>query len=120
MARTTRLVGMLAIVVTLGLGSRAIRVGWGLWDKSLGDVCYAAALFLVVSLAAPRLRIAMAAGFAIAFCIGIECFKLTGLPAQWDRNPLLRVIFGSTFSWQNIVCYCLGIAAMIGFRAGFD
>jgi hypothetical protein len=107
-------------VVALGLASRSFHIGWGPWDKSLGDVCYAAAAFLLISLTAPNIRIALAAGLAIAFCLAIECFKLTGLPSQWDGNPVLRVIFGSTFSWRNIVCYCVGIGAMVGIRVGFD
>jgi hypothetical protein len=120
MGQRTRLVGILAVVVALGLGSRAFRIGWGLWDKSLGDVCYAAAAFLFISLIVPNIRIGLAAGLGIGFCVGIECFKLTGLPGQWDGNPVLRVVFGSTFSWGNIVCYFVGIGAMVGIRVGFD
>jgi ABC-type spermidine/putrescine transport system permease subunit II len=111
---------MLAVVVALGLASRSVRIGWRWWDKSLGDVSYAAAVFLLISVIVPNIRIGLAAGLAIAFCLGIECFKLTGLPRQWDGNPVLRVVFGSTFSWGNIVCYCVGVGAMVGIRVVFD
>jgi hypothetical protein len=120
MGRRTRLVRILAIVVALGLASRSVRIGWGWWDKSLGDACYAAAVFLLISVIVPNIRIGLAAALAIGVCVAIECFKLTGLPSQWDGNPVLRVIFGSAFSWRNIVCYCVGVGAMIGIRMGFD
>ncbi|MGD0768803.1 MAG: DUF2809 domain-containing protein [Tepidisphaeraceae bacterium] len=107
-----RRVILLAIVAGIGFYSRRHPVGRYLWDKSVGDVCYAAGAFLLIGVLAPRLRPAMIAAAALAYCIAIECFKLTALPARWDANPLLRVVFGTTFSVHNLICYAVAIAAL--------
>jgi hypothetical protein len=104
---------LLIAVAALALFSRRYPIGWMPWDKSLGDLCYGVAVFLLLALIAPHRPTAHAA-YAFVFCVAIECFKLTGLPKQWDAHFIPRVIFGTTFSWQNIACYALGIAAMIG------
>ena len=120
MRSTSRILATLAIVAVLGLTSRTFPIGWHLWDKSLGDLCYAAAALLIIRLAIPRFRPLASAILALGFCIAIECFKLTGLPSQWQANPILRIIFGSTFSWHNIACYFLAIAALLGLEHFFD
>jgi len=88
-------------------------MGIFIWDKSLGDVAYAAAVYLVLLLLLPR-RSPLALGImAMLFCIAIECFKFTGLPNRWAASPISRVIFGTTFSWHNLACYAIAIAAIL-------
>jgi hypothetical protein len=101
----------LGVVVFFGLLSRHHPSGLFIWDKSLGDACYAAAVFLVLAIVLPT-RVGAIAVVAMLVCLAIETFKLTGLPAQWAGNPVLRVVFGTTFSFHNIVCYLAGIAVM--------
>jgi len=103
---------LLAIVAAIGFYSRTHPVGVWLWDKSMGDLCYAAGAFLVIGLIAPGLRPGVIAAATLAYCLAIECFKVTGLPAQWNASPLLRVIFGTTFSAHNLICYAVAIAAL--------
>jgi hypothetical protein len=103
---------VLVIVAVIGICSRAWPVGTYFWDKSVGDLCYAAGAFLVTGLLARRKRPMMIAVIAMAYCLAIECFKLTGLPARWDGNWVLRVVFGTTFSVENIVCYAVAIGVM--------
>jgi Protein of unknown function (DUF2809) len=112
--KMSRKLTLLTVVLFLGLLSRHYPIGWFLCDKSLGDLCYGAAAFLTLSVLFPRQRLEKVAVFAMLFCLAIECFKLTGLPRQWQSNAILRVIFGSTFSFQNIVCYVVAIAIMLG------
>jgi len=100
-------------VAAVGLVSRQYRIGWMAWDKWLGDLCYGAGVFLILALIFPR-RPSTVTTYAFLFCLAIECFKLTGLPEQWDGHFMLRVVFGTTFSWQNIACYAAGIAAVMG------
>jgi hypothetical protein len=104
---------LLVVVGGLGVVSRHYPVGRMFWDKWLGDLCYGAGVFLIMALIVPR-RPTTVAAYALLFCVGIECFKLTGLPKQWDSHFILRVVFGTTFSWQNIACYAMGIGAMMG------
>jgi hypothetical protein len=104
---------LLAIVAGIGFYSRLNPIGFRFWDKSTGDLCYAAGAFLLIGLIAPHLRPDKIAALALAYCIAIECFKLTGLPARWDGSPLLRVVFGSTFSMHNLICYVVTIGALL-------
>jgi hypothetical protein len=90
MRRSRRLLYLLALLLAIGLGltSRTVHVGWYVLDKSLGDALYAVAVYLGLRVLAPRLRPRWPALVAVAFCLGIELFKLTGLPAccpaqQW-------------------------------------
>jgi hypothetical protein len=107
-----RRVIFLAIVAGIGFYSRRNPVGLYLWDKSMGDLCYAAGAFLLIGVIVPRLRPAMIAAAALVYCIAIECFKLTGLPARWGGNALLRVVFGTTFSIHNLICYGVAIGVL--------
>jgi hypothetical protein len=108
--RLRRFIFLLAAVF-LGLFSRHHLIGHHIWDKSLGDVCYAAAVFLVLAIVLSA-RIGVIASIAMLVCLAIELFKVTGLPAQWGGNPVSRVVFGTTFSLHNLVCYAVGIALM--------
>jgi hypothetical protein len=108
--RLRRLI-FLAVIVFFGLFSRHHPVGHFVWDKSLGDLCYAAAVFLVLRIVLPwRLRVVTIC--AILVCLGVELFKLTGVPSRWGGNPVLRVIFGTTFSFHNLACYVVAILIM--------
>jgi hypothetical protein len=113
-AKMARKSTFLIVVVFLGFLSRHDPIGLFLWDKSLGDLCYGAGAFLTLSMLFPRQRPEKIALTALVLCLAVECFKLTGLPRQWQSNPILRVIFGSTFSFQNVVCYVIAIALMCG------
>ncbi|MGD1277216.1 MAG: DUF2809 domain-containing protein [Tepidisphaeraceae bacterium] len=108
-----RRLALLAIVVFLGFFSRRWPIGLFVWDKSLGDIAYAAAAYLLLLLLLPRRSPAVLALFAMLFCLAIECFKFTGLPQQWAASPISRVVFGTTFSWHNLACYAIAIAAIL-------
>src|ERR1019366_7910445 len=95
----------LALTVTLALASRSWPIGWYPWDKSLGDALYAVAAYLVLRIALPALRVRTAAMVALGFCLGVEAFKFTGLPAGWSTWRLARLLLGTTPSWHNLRCY---------------
>jgi hypothetical protein len=102
---------LLIAVIFLGLASRHFRFGFALWDKDFGDSAYAAAVFLVLTIVFPRRHPIVPAIAAMALCTAVEFFKLTGIPAQWAWSPISRILFGTTFSWGNLICYAVGIAA---------
>jgi hypothetical protein len=112
MWRSRRLRYLLALVAAaaLGLTTRTLSIGWHVWDKSLGDVLYAIGAYLVLRLLAPRLASRWSALATLAFCLAIELFKLTGLPAAWASARWSRLIFGTTPSWHNVACYVIGVA----------
>jgi hypothetical protein len=112
--RRLRYLLALAVVIGLGLVSRTVASGWYVWDKSMGDVLYAVAAYLALRLVAPRLAVRWAAVSVAALCVGIELFKLTGLPAAWGGWWWSRLLFGTTPSWHNVACYAIGVAAAAG------
>ncbi len=70
--RRLRCLAALAVVVALGVVSRVAPLGWWLYDKSLGDVLYAAAAYLGLALLFPRWRVAPLAAVASAWCLAVE------------------------------------------------
>jgi hypothetical protein len=104
----------LAVTVALGLLSRLYPLGWPLYDKSLGDVLYAAAAYLALALALPRWRPVLVAALALAFCLAVESFQATGIPARYAHFGPVRWLLGTTFSWHDIACYGVGVAGAFG------
>src|SRR5262245_27206888 len=103
-----RLLAALAVTVALGLLSRLRPVGWPVYDKSLGGVLYTVAAYLALALLLRRRRPAQVAALALAWCLAVESFKLTGIPARHADVGVVRWLLGTTFSWHNVVCYVCG------------
>jgi hypothetical protein len=110
----TRIFIALAITVALGLLSRLYPIGWFVYDKSLGDVLYAVAAYLVLALVLPRKSSLFIATMALTFCLAIENFKNTGIPERYGRFTLVRWVLGTTFSWHDIGCYIVGVGIIAG------
>ena len=108
---TLRLFAALVVTLAAGLLSRRYPVGWFLYDHSLGDVLYAVAVYLVLALLC-RCGPAMVAPLALAVCWVIEAFQATGIPARYAHLSLVRWLLGTTFSWHDMICYVVGIAAI--------
>jgi hypothetical protein len=104
-----RLLAALAATIALGLVSRLCPIGWPAYDKSLGDVLYAVAVYLVLAILLNR-RVAIVAAVALVVCLAIEVFKLTGVPAEYGHLTAIRWTLGTTFSWHNLACYAVGVA----------
>jgi hypothetical protein len=99
----------MAITVALGLASRLYRVGWLFWDRVLGEVLYAVAAYLAVAVCLYRKPPLFIASIAFACCLGIELFKLTGIPAENQDVFLVRWFLGMTFSVVNLAYYLIGV-----------
>jgi hypothetical protein len=108
----------LALVVALGLHSRTRPIGVPLYDASLGDALYAAAVYLVLGLLRPRWPPLTLAGVAFAACLAIELFQLTGIPARHASLSLVRWLLGTHFAWADLLCYGVGVLAMLGLESG--
>ncbi|MCC2669773.1 MAG: hypothetical protein K0Q72_2244 [Armatimonadetes bacterium] len=110
-------------VIALGVASRRYVLGLPWWDKSLGDVLYAIAVYLTVLLVRPRISPGLAAAATAVFCIAIELFQLTGIPARYASVPLVRWTLGTRFAFHDLVCYGIGVGVIalldrLAFRAG--
>jgi len=114
-----RVVAALVVTIALGLISRLCPIGWPLYDKSLGDILYAVAAYLALRIVLIRKPAIMIAPLAVGLCVGIECFKLTGIPVDLARDyPIVGWVLGSTFSWHNLACYAVGVAIIATIDSG--
>jgi hypothetical protein len=107
-----RLLAALAVTIALGVLSRAFPIGWAPWDNSLGDVLYAVAAYLALAvLLAGRPR-SLVAALALGWCLAVEFFQATGIPARYPDVAAIRWLVGTTFSWHDVACYVVGVAAI--------
>lgn len=99
----------LLVTVALGIASRTFPLRNFFWDKALGDVLYAVAAYLFIVLVTRRRPFPDTFALAGLYCLAIELFKLTGIPASLGRYLIARWVLGTTFSALNLVCYFAGI-----------
>jgi hypothetical protein len=109
-----RLLAALAATVALGVLSRLYPLGWFVYDKSLGDALYAVAAYLALALVLHRRLPALVAALALAFCLAVECFQATGIPARNAHLGAVRWLLGTAFSWHDVACYFVGVAVAFG------
>jgi hypothetical protein len=104
----------MAVTVALGLASRLYPTGWFLWDRVLGEVLYAVAAYLAWAMLLLRRPPPLIAAVALASCLAVELFKLTGIPAENQGVVCVRWFLGMTFDAVNLVYYFAG-AVLIAF-----
>jgi hypothetical protein len=102
----------LILTVALGVASRRYPIGLHLYDKSLGDALYAVAAYLTLALTRPRWRPFLVAVTSLGFCLAVEAFQLTGVPARHAHLGPIRWLLGTQFSWSDIGWYLAGIAGV--------
>ncbi|WP_345802256.1 DUF2809 domain-containing protein [Microbacterium sp. AZCO] len=80
-----------------------------------GDGLYAVAVYLAVVIVAPRLPAVVVAAIALAWCVGVELFQLTGLPGEWAAIfPPIVLVFGTVFDARDLVVYAVTVALALG------
>ena len=106
--RTSRVVAGLVAVGLVGVGVAVSRVDHPLADP-VGDALYAALVFTLLVVVAPRARSATLALVTVAFCTAIELAQLTGIPATIvDAVPAARYVLGTTFVAVDLLAYAVG------------
>nr|WP_277818530.1 DUF2809 domain-containing protein [Cellulosimicrobium arenosum] len=81
----------------------------------LGDVLYAVAVYTLLVLLVPRLRVAAAGGLALSWCWAVEGLQATGVAsAVNDAVPPAAWLLGSTFAVRDLACYAVGVALTAG------
>ena len=110
------LIGLI-VAVALGLISRRYPLGFSVWDEHLGDVLWGAALTFSLAVLFPRGQRKNLFAFSLLISIGVEFFKLTGIPANYAHLKPVRWLLGTTFSWHNLPLYFLGILTASWFMA---
>jgi hypothetical protein len=103
----------IAVVICLGLGSRAEAVALPPFvAKYAADALWALLVFLGWGLLLPSWRTAAVAGLAVGTSCAVEFSQLYHAP--WldaaRRTPLGALVLGDTFAWGDIAAYLGGIA----------
>jgi hypothetical protein len=101
------LLGAGALIIAIGLLVHATASGPA--GDFAADALYAVLIYLIVAVLIPRAGSLLVAGIALAFCVAIELFQLTGVPsALAEIAPLTRLVLGTTFAPVDLVAYALG------------
>lgn len=111
-SRTAAFLALLG-TVTLGFLSRRVSLGIQWWDKSLGDVLYAVAVSLVLTMAAPAWSPRRLGITTLLLCAAVELFQLTGIPAAHSHSVIVRWLIGTHFSPHDLACYLVGVLAIV-------
>ncbi|WP_127795393.1 DUF2809 domain-containing protein [Agromyces sp. LHK192] len=110
-SRRRRLAAGVALValVASGLAVHALLPDTAATDIA-GDALYAVAIYAVVVLLAPRLGAAAAGAIAAGWCIAVELFQLTGIPAELGAVfPPAMLVLGTVFDARDLVVYPLAV-----------
>lgn len=110
----TAAAGFLAIALTI----RAVAAGSlnssGRLEQYSGTALYAAMVYVGVLFLWPHRSPPAAGAMAWAWCWTMECFQLTGIPADLsDRNLAARLVLGVQFDPVDLVWYLPGIIPLV-------
>lgn len=101
----------LAVTVVAGLVVHGLLPDTAATDIA-GDMLYAVALYLALVVVLPRSASIVLGGFALAWCVGVELFQLTGIPARLAAElPPIALVFGTGFDPRDLVAYAVAVAA---------
>ncbi|GAA3888408.1 hypothetical protein GCM10022381_32870 [Leifsonia kafniensis] len=105
--RRAWLLGVAVLVIAGGLLVHAL--GSGAVADFTADALYAVLIYVLVAFLLPRSTSLAVAGIALAFCVAIELFQLTGVPSALSEVfPPARLVFGTTFAPVDLIAYALG------------
>lgn len=103
---------LIAAIVAAGLAVHLVLPDSAATDIA-GDALYAGAAYALVVLLAPRWAALGAGGLALAWCVGVELFQLTGLPGLWASGfPPIVLALGTVFDARDLAVYALTIAGI--------
>ena len=105
---------LMAVVLTIaaGLASRKFNSYLPAFlGKYPGDAIWALMVFFGVGLLLPTASSLRVAATSIAFSVCIELLKLIQSPwlVHLRHTTAGHLVFGSIFSWQNLIAYVIGI-----------
>ncbi|WP_405822879.1 DUF2809 domain-containing protein [Streptomyces sp. NBC_00838] len=109
-ARARTVAGVVGVgTVVAGLGVRVVAEGD--LAKYGGVALYAVLVYVLVVLAAPRVRPVVAGAVAFAFSCAVELLQLSGVTAgPAERSVIVRLVLGSTFNAPDLLWYAVGAA----------
>ncbi|WP_344613739.1 DUF2809 domain-containing protein [Dactylosporangium salmoneum] len=107
-----------AVFLAVALAIRALSAGSlysnGRLEQYSGNALYASMTYAGTLFLWPPLRPLLAGGTALAWCWAMECFQLTGLPAELSAHSLLaRLVLGVQFDPTDLLWYPAGIVPLV-------
>ncbi|MFF1632284.1 DUF2809 domain-containing protein [Leifsonia sp. NPDC058248] len=76
-----------------------------------GDALYSVLIYALLGTLVPRTPAVVIGGLALAACVAVELFQLTGLPSQISAAvPGAELVLGSTFQVIDLLAYAFGAA----------
>lgn len=107
----TRAWALAAAALVLAAGLAVHTTTFGAVVQVAGGALYAALLYALVLVTAPRTRLVTAAAVSLALCWLVELAQLTPYPEELStRSTLARLVLGTTFSAPDLLFYALGTA----------
>ncbi|MEV6924511.1 DUF2809 domain-containing protein [Dactylosporangium sp. NPDC051485] len=107
-----------AVFLAVALAIRALSAGTlnstGRLEQYSGTALYASMTWAGTLILRPRQHPLVAGGTALAWCWAMECFQLTGLPAELSTHSLLsRLVLGVQFDLTDLLWYPVGIIPLV-------
>ncbi len=114
--RFRRIAWAIALVALIGagLGVHALLPDTHATDIA-GDALYAAAVYSLVALLAAAWHPLAVGGVALAGCVGVELFQLTGIPlALGAVFPPAMLVLGTVFDPRDLLVYAVTVVLVTG------
>lgn len=114
-----RLLPALGVALTIAAGLSARAYLSGFWAKYLGVALWSTCLYAGLLALRPRLSLTRATALCLLLSWLVELAQLTPGPAYLSaQHPLLRLLFGTTFSLADLPAYLLGTLLGAAVHAG--
>ncbi|GIJ51450.1 hypothetical protein Val02_83360 [Virgisporangium aliadipatigenens] len=105
--------GFLAVALAIRAASAGALESTGRLEQYSGTALYASMTYVGVLAVWPRRSPWVAATVAWAWCWAMECFQLTGIPAELaTRSLLARLVLGIRFDPVDLWWYPVGIVPL--------
>ena len=106
--------GLLAIALTIRAVAAGTLNSTGRLEQYSGTALYASMAYVGVLFLWPRRSPLTAGAIAWAWCWAVECFQLTGIPADLSARSLLaRLVLGVQFDPTDLLWYLPGIIPLV-------
>jgi hypothetical protein len=98
----------------LALGLLIRAGGSGRVEQHSGTALYASMTYVGALFLRPRWSPPAAGGAALAWCWAVECFQVSGIPAELSARSLLSgLVLGIQFDPVDLLWYPAGIAPLV-------
>jgi hypothetical protein len=103
------------LLLGIAFASKAYRGPWWHYANAyVGDIMIVGVIYFTLTLFAVSWSMPKKALCVFIYAVLVELFQATGIPASWNLPAPFVYVFGSVFSYIDILAYIVGL-----FLAGF-